>query len=1021
MRSTVKDDAETVRVDGVRTSALAQSAEIHGVAYLDGLTTPRVFTDFSFSRLTVICAEPGMGKSYLASLVVRDAAERGRTCYEYSYEGISSSKACDRVVRCCREIVRKTTDTTTPLLVIDGIAAGDERETSREASAIRKVVDSGVQVVLCLRTEDRQLAEALREAMVLGSDELIYRAYEDDVPAMACTGGVPTLVNAIHLDGLRGESRMARGNAYSGAMASLMAGLLRQTLPDEEVRARLAILLLGSGTMEEIQLVAGRCDTEMLSWLARDVPLFGIQVKRKSFSCYGVGSDEVLEHCLSSLQGVCAEEPSLVTRACGVLALRGDVRRSAVVAQLCSSEHEYVSVCVSWGVLYATIGKTRIVQDALRLASRREMSLGVRGVLSRAAVNAVMGTSRQLDAAVEHIEGIQVDTSTDRRLCRKATLLVATRDVWRNPRSASLLLTTEFDDTDGMACIGHVKASRMIASGRFGEAYALLSGQMTLAGSHGIPEALLADDMAFALAMMGGTPDARELNLVESAHEFFMQQEAVKLRSYHLALRDATEVLMGSGTETTTLEEAGSQADRAGDTFMQAFLLGVCAVADIRKRALSRAHVRASRSAEIARALGESYLASAAELVDALCLALLGETDALRQVCAAEGLPSSFALIGKASMGSLEPQGFGGAPFEIPIGIPCPPEALWVLNLLSNGCETIWSGCANAVPQSWLKTLNAVKARRASLGLAAKAQGSNGLRMGPALARRRVRRGPVGTSALQRGSQIEMLPPEPKGRIRVTVMGQFSIKCDGVVLPEGALERRRARELVALLALVPGHKMRRYQIIDVLWPSNDYFRGPRRLYEATGEARARLAERCQGAKAIMSDRKQGIVGLDGSLVSCDVDEFEREVRLVLSEDGDDLRLLEHASAMERLYAGGVDENLVLLGRAIGERAADLRNQYVDAVVAAGEAALRLGKTKLAVRYAMDAFRQGSLREDVMILLARALKAAGRGFEVRDYYGRFVRALMDERGDAPSDALQRIVADATSLPGGQPLD
>ena len=70
--------------------------------------------------------------------------------------------------------------------------------------------------------------------------------------------------------------------------------------------------------------------------------------------------------------------------------------------------------------------------------------------------------------------------------------------------------------------------------------------------------------------------------------------------------------------------------------------------------------------------------------------------------------------------------------------------------------------------------------------------------------------------------------------------------------------------------------------------------------------------------------------------------------------------------------------------------------------------MRLGKAKLAVRCAMDAHHIDYLREDAMILLVRALKAAGRAYEVAEWYRRYSRRLIEARGMPPSLALRRIV-------------
>lgn len=466
------------------------------------------------------------------------------------------------------------------------------------------------------------------------------------------------------------------------------------------------------------------------------------------------------------------------------------------------------------------------------------------------------------------------------------------------------------------------------------------------------------------------------------------------------------DVLMAEGRDARPLEEAANWADRAGDSFFQALCLAGCAVVDLRSNALSRAHVRAHRCVMIARALGEEYLASSAELIDALVLDMLDDSEPLKHYAERTGRPEDLALIGRACAWAA-----GGAPSQtngpvIAPGTPCPIDALWVLNLLRYDCQGLWGTLSDAVPGSWQELMTGVRRRRM------KARGGPARQAGAALEQAQA-----AVERLGPPSSGELLPVEhAQARVRVSVLGGFSVVCDGKPLPDGSLERRRARDLITLLAMVPGHRVRRYQALELLWPQDDYYRGPRKLYEATSEARRCLREYCDGANPIVAERTQGCIGFDQALVSCDVDDFEREARLVLSDDGDDFSVLEHARRMERLYATGPDEHVAMLGQALADREAALRMMYVDAAVAAGDAALRLGKAKLAVRYAMDAHRFADLREDVMIVLVRALKAAGRGFEINGLFKRFSRHLIEVEGVPPSVALRRTVEAA----GGEDL-
>lgn len=954
--------------------------------------------------MTVLCAEPGMGKTYAVSQLVQRCDKTAQQAYVYSYEGLPSDVACRRIIRCCHNRVAEPVEKGS-LIVFDGITAGDEAEVEREARSLRRLVAIGAQVVVCLRPEAEQLLECLPEAYSLRAEDLLFRSRGNAGSIMDLTGGIPCLVAAVAADRSLHGTEGQVGPRYGARLEDLVRKTLRDGLPHEELRTRFAMLLLGRGTLDEIRMVAGRCDIEQLSWLGRDVPLLGIDLVNRSFCCHGLSRDDLLDCCGQALHAFGATEPTVVVRACGALAARGDVRRSAMVSRFCPSERDHAMVCMTWGVSYAGIGETRLVSDALRYARLSGMDLGARGTLSAVATATILATSQQMDRAWESLSTLRIASSVEESLLCRVQLLGVCRDTLRNPRQASRSVRAEPHDAVGIACLDHLRVTRMLAAGRFDETYAVMVNEMLVREPKSLPEALLCDDLLLALSLCGGVPDQGEQNLFDQSEAFFARVCSKRLQAYHAALANMPSILMSSNANAHVVEEAALRAERAGDTFVQGLFLGVCAVADVRAHAFSRSHVRAERAGRLLRALGEEYLASCAELVDAISLSLLSERGRMAAYCAAEGRPISLALLGKALTQKEEGRLDGQLQRAIPLGTACPRDIVWVLNLIENGCEGAFGNLSDLVPLEWVELMRVVKyrqAKAASIGAGATAVSGR-----PSVV-------PGGSGELGRGSQTEMkLVDVGEGRIRVSVLGSFEVRRDGVILAEGSFERRRARDLIEVLAIVPGHRMRRSQAIDVLWPNDEFDRGPRRLYEAVSEARKSMGGLDARDNPLIADKAQGSIGFDTALVSCDVDDFEREARTVVLEDGDDFLVLEHARRMDQIYSGGLDAQLLALGGLVSERAEALTTLYVDALIAAGEAALRLGKAKLAVRYGMDAHVLFELREDAAILVVRALRAAGRAFEIADFYRRFSRNLMAKEGTPPSMSLRRTVDYALS--------
>ena len=989
-----------------RTSAPLEIPAKEFVPHVPGLQAPRILCGLTIGEPLIICAEPDMGKSHAVGWIMRCARLQGWQVQQYSTDGMTGAQATQRIVRLARRHTKQAAEEGPSVVIFDGVAPGDEYESATAARALERLHEAGCHVIVCLRPEAEQLAECMPSAVCLRGEDLLYRFEERQGPEWDLTGGVGPLVQALRSDEAH-KRATAAGARYLLAMESLIDHMIRPALPCEDRELRLAALLLGSGSMNELAHVAGRCDLEQLAWLGRDVALVEVDCAERVFSVHGLQDLSIFTLCLGMLQRSAAAYPQLVLRACGLLARRGDVRRSAEVCSLCSAEADYVEAGTSWGTAYVDAGEVALVTESLRTLRSTGLPLTARAQMSEVAVYALNGSAAQYEAACQRMHALMLSGSAEQRIYEDTRLFATCRELWRNPGNTEGHLSAAADDELALHAVEHLHAARMIVEGRVNEAYSYMSNEMVLPTANGVVTSLLHDDLRIALLLSGGVPDARERRGFEDAACFFSQASVDRLLTYHQALLAIPEVLMGLRDDVDALEDAANRADRAGDSYLQALCLAVMAVADLRTRAWPRAHVRAERAARDAEDLGSHYLASAASLVNVLALEMLGERGPLGQWCVRNDHPQDLALLGKLAARQAGELAILGVDLVIPVGTPCPRDALWLLGLLAFDCQAFSETVAEAIPASWLEQMRAIRVRQRDFAADD--------------ARFDMRRTGYGEQdALNAGAQTQLsLHGHSAERVYIRVLGGFCVEVDGAALPDSAFERRRSRDLVNLLAIVPGHRLRRYQAVDILWPDSDYFRGPRKLYEATGEVRKQLRYRLGGLNTVLADRMQGTIGFDVALVGTDVDEFEREARMTLTEDRDDFWVLDHARRMERIYKSGPDPHLRTLGERVCERIEELESLFVDATVAAGEAALRLGKTKLAVRYATDAHRLRELREDAMILLVEALRAAGRGFEVPGLYRRYARRLIEEEGVPPSLALRRAVS-LTSDDGPQAL-
>src|SRR4051812_11894472 len=76
--------------------------------------------------------------------------------------------------------------------------------------------------------------------------------------------------------------------------------------------------------------------------------------------------------------------------------------------------------------------------------------------------------------------------------------------------------------------------------------------------------------------------------------------------------------------------------------------------------------------------------------------------------------------------------------------------------------------------------------------------------------------------------------------VTIRLLGGFEVVVDGRAVDAQQWRRRSASALVKLLALQPGRRLRREEVIDALWPDLLVDEGAPRLHKAAHYARSAL-------------------------------------------------------------------------------------------------------------------------------------------------------------------------------------
>ncbi|MGZ6575128.1 MAG: AfsR/SARP family transcriptional regulator [Solirubrobacteraceae bacterium] len=143
-------------------------------------------------------------------------------------------------------------------------------------------------------------------------------------------------------------------------------------------------------------------------------------------------------------------------------------------------------------------------------------------------------------------------------------------------------------------------------------------------------------------------------------------------------------------------------------------------------------------------------------------------------------------------------------------------------------------------------------------------------------------------------------------RLDVRLLGRFEVAVDAQRVAGSAWEHRRAEDLVKLLALSPGHRLTRDQVVEALWPHLGAKAGVANLHKAAYYARKAL--RWQEAIVV----RHGVVALaPEGRVQTDVERLESqggwdgEVAELLPEDRYEEWTVEHRDRIAGLRAAAL--------------------------------------------------------------------------------------------------------------------
>lgn len=264
---------------------------------------------------------------------------------------------------------------------------------------------------------------------------------------------------------------------------------------------------------------------------------------------------------------------------------------------------------------------------------------------------------------------------------------------------------------------------------------------------------------------------------------------------------------------------------------------------------------------------------------------------------------------------------------------------------------------------------------------------------------------------LQRSS-AEHRDPAPHGpgatpspaSLRVQLLGGFRVVVGERVVEETRWRVTKARSLVKLLALAPGHQLGREQVLDLLWPELDAVAAGNNFHRTLHAARRALAGDPAARHTTLLTLRAGVLTLaPGGSLWVDVAAFEEAA--AAARRADDPAVYHQALA---LYTGDLLPEDRYEDWAASRRET-LRETYLGLLLAVARLHDARGEGPLAQAALERAVAVEPAHEDAHVGLMRLHALAGRRGQALRHYVSLRDALRRELGAEPDAASQRLYA------------
>lgn len=1020
--------------------------------------------------IALIVGEPGLMKIQFAKQMIKQhpphtnpliqlfLKERAQGIFERLNDVFTKAKAH----------ARKTKEPFVCVLCAD-FPSLDEQSLTAVCELIRDATSHGISVVITLRPEAEQLCDELPEACICAGRELLYRmpfqSTEFARRAWDMTNGIPRLARAIS------AGVDTHAPRYLESLQQIVELSLRELLPRAELRLRYAMMLLGSGSFDELRQIIPAADEETLAWMQREAPFFRVSVYAGYFCCAGINDMSLFRLCFPILRQFAGLYLEVVEQAFSMLCRSGNFTRAGICGALLPTTDSRSKLLMPWGVELCAAGALGVMGDSL--AAARQLFMQAEAGYQESAAAYALIEEKQLNARQKFAAVLASEKSAKVAISQggRSTLLLRMLAQSRSLAAGDRLVEMRADAaTRYPKLFLHLELRQLIYEGKFHEALRRITEELPQPTCSSLIDMLLINDLALATLFGSEVMSESLQSLLIAAEQTVVRSNAHRLRDYQFALSDLVGIVAGSAA-TLRLERAVVQAERMGDKLLRAIFSLALALAELKRKNLTSAHVRARRAVMLSRSCDFEYIAACALLVEAVIAALAGDVEPLRNMAerkAQASIPQDLARllisygvetlsdrrlpVSRAqgnSVSSAHTQTVSGGytqdirreqtqtlrpekalsaaqeslgelslnhlDLEALSRGALPQDALWLVRWLVHDCAEISQLCRLKMPKPWMAALEKTTMMRPAgrRGAAAGKGSTENVFAGQASMQQQTAKSRASEQLVAGEAQLTHV--RPTHRVVIRLLGGLSIAVDNHTLEVKKFNRRQAKTLLALLAAKDNHRMRRVELVRSMWPDATLELGLQRIYEAISGARKAMQSRYLGFEPFVTNKADGTVALNPEVVICDIDRFVAAAHSCAVSDGAPDEVICAACEARDLYLGDMDVLTVQPEPWISLRADNLRSMFVGAMVSGSRAALLRGKQQLAIQFARSALVTESTREDALMALMEALVAVGRSGDAREEYMRFCSHVVGNTGLPPSRELRRLAADLIPAP------